>query len=152
MNSLLNVDWETISQHVSKIKLPGGVVGKVCGVLVVACISMGAIACATKLVWLAITAVILIFILCFVMLWRVISFADRNPQAALLEGAEFLVHEQLRLGMKEKPNLSINPKEFIESHPVNLSKIEQQAAQQPDSVSSITDKTPNDNDKEGKNG
>jgi hypothetical protein len=39
------------------------------------------------------------------MLWRLINFADRNPQAALFEGAEFLAHEQMRLGTKAVPIL-----------------------------------------------
>ena len=38
--------------------------------------------------------------------------------------------------MKEKPNLSNNPKNFIEAYPEKLSKTERLEAQQPDQVSS----------------
>lgn len=57
------------------------------------------------MVWVSVLALVLVFTLCFALLWRLVSFADRNPQAALLEGAEFLVHEQIRLGMKSSPVL-----------------------------------------------
>ena len=90
---------------VSKIKLRGGVVGKVCTVLVVVAVAMAAIAWAARLVWVSVLALVLIFILCFPLLWRLIRFAEKNPQAALFEGAEFLAHEQMQLGMKATPIL-----------------------------------------------
>lgn len=46
------------------------------------------------------------FFLCFPMLWRLISFADKNPQAAILEGAEFLLHQQLVQGSKDIPAIT----------------------------------------------
>jgi len=57
------------------------------------------------MLWVSVLALVLVFALCFPLLWRLVNFADRNPQAALLEGAEFLVHEQMRLGMKSSPVL-----------------------------------------------
>jgi hypothetical protein len=45
------------------------------------------------------------FGLCFPLLWRLVNFADRNPHAALFEGAQFLAHEKLVLGTKAHPIL-----------------------------------------------
>ena len=128
----MDFDLQKIIHNVSKIKLPGGVVGKICKVLIIVAFSMAAIAWSVKLVWVSVLALSFIFFLCFIMLWRLITFADRNPQAALLEGAEFLVHEQLKLGMKGTPKLSVSPKDLIEAIPSNPNKKEQVEAQQPD--------------------
>jgi len=50
-----------------------------------------------------------ILLLAFVIFWRLINFADRNPQAALLEGAEFIIHEQIVHASKYLPSI---PKEL----------------------------------------
>ena len=125
-------DLQSILHHVSNIRLPGGMVGKVCTVLVIVSLSMAVIAWSVKLVWVSALAVILLFLLCFVMLWRVISFADKNPQAAILEGAEFLMHEQLMLGTKANPEIKAAIEEYAEAHSVTLSPIEEKKALQPD--------------------
>lgn len=79
--------------------------GKVCTVLVVVSVSMAVIAWAAKLVWVSIIALGLLFLLCFPILWKLLNFAEKNPQAALFEGAEFLAHEQMQFGMKTTPIL-----------------------------------------------
>jgi hypothetical protein len=91
--------------NVSKVKLKGGVVGKVSVVLIVVSLSMAVIAWSVKVPWISAAALGAVFVLSLTMLWRLISFADKNPQAALLEGAEFLRHEELKLGMKGQPQL-----------------------------------------------
>jgi hypothetical protein len=96
-------------KSVSNVKLRGGVVGKVCTVLIVASLSMAIIAWAVHVVWVSILALVFVFVLCFPLLWRLISFAEKNPQAALFEGAEFLAHEQMHLGMKSTPVLPPSP-------------------------------------------
>lgn len=102
----MQFDIEGILNNVSKVRLKGGVVGKVSVVLIIVAISMAAISWSVSIPWISVLALIFIFVLCFVMIWRLISFADKNPQAALLEGAEFLVHEQLLLGSKNEPIIS----------------------------------------------
>lgn len=123
---------QSMLQHVSNIRLPGGMVGKVCTVLIIVSLSMSVIAWSVKLVWVSVLAIILLFLLCFVMLWRVISFADKNPQAAILEGAEFLMHEQLMLGTKANPEIKAAIEKYAEAHVVTLSPIEEKKVLQPD--------------------
>lgn len=72
-------------QNVSKVKLKGGVVGKVSIVLIVACVSIAGIAAALRIEWVSLLGIAGILVLVFPMLWRLISFADKNPQAALLD-------------------------------------------------------------------
>ena len=108
-------------QKAQRIKLPGGVVGKICWVLVVFCISVTTLAAFTKSDWIIAGAVASMFLLAFPLLWRLINFADKNPQAAILEGAEFLMHQQLVLGTKENPTLGLADEMRVEARAVTLS-------------------------------
>ena len=125
-------DLQSILHTASKITLPGGVVGKACKVLIFISLAFAAIAWSVKVVWVSVAALVMLFLLCFVILWRLVSFADRNPQAAILEGAEFLMHEQLRLGTKANPELSAAAQDFVQETPVTLTPEEQETIQQPD--------------------
>lgn len=125
-------DLHKIMESASKITLPGGVVGKVCKVLIFVAVAFAAIAWSVKVVWVSVVALCLLFCLCLPILWRLLTFADRNPQAAILEGAEFLVHEQLRLGTKETPQLPSANDQYIEATPVELTPDELESAQEPD--------------------
>ena len=127
-----SIDLRSILDTASKITLPGGVVGKVCKVLIFIALAFAAIAWSVKVVWVSMAALGMLFLLCFVILWRLVSFADRNPQAAILEGAEFIMHEQLRLGTKANPQLPSAEGDFIEATPVTLSPEERATIQEPD--------------------
>ncbi len=128
----VSFDMQSLLQTASKITLRGGVVGKVCKVLIVIAFVFAAITWSVKVVWVSVAALGLLFLLAFVTLWRLVTFADRNPQAAILEGAEFLLLEQLRLGTKAIPELPAHMKDFIEENPVTLSPEDRQTIQQPD--------------------
>jgi hypothetical protein len=68
-------------------------------------LAAAAIAWAAHSVWVCVLALALLFGTGFPLLWRLVSFAERHPQAALFEGAEFLAHEQMQMGMKATPIL-----------------------------------------------
>jgi len=114
------IDLQTMLRKAQKIKLPGGVVGKICWVVVVFCLSVTALAALTRNEWIIGGAVVSMFVLAFSMLWRVINFADKNPQAAILEGAEFLIHEQIVLGSKYNPTIRVGNELPVPAHPVAL--------------------------------
>lgn len=99
-------DLSQMIGSVSKVKLPGGVVGKVCTVLIFIAIAMAAMAWAAHMVWVSILGIVLLFILAFFILRRLIAFAEKHPHAALFEGAEFLAHEQMQIAMKSGPVLT----------------------------------------------
>jgi len=105
-------------KNVSKIKLPGGTVGKVSQVLIVLILAVAFLCWIVKDPWIIGGSIVLLFILCMIILWRLISFANKNPQAALMEGAEFLVHEQIVYGMKAQPQFPALPTEFDVGKPV----------------------------------
>ncbi|WP_024334636.1 hypothetical protein [Desulfotignum balticum] len=127
-----SIDFHSILGSVSKIKLTGGVVGKVGTVLISVSFAFAIIVWSVKVVWVSALALGMLFLLCFPILWRIVSFADRNPQAAILDGAEFITLEQLRLGTKANPQLPSSQGDVIEETPVTLSPEEIDSLQDPD--------------------
>jgi hypothetical protein len=101
--------------NISKIKLHGGLVGKVCIVLIVMCILFTGLAAWMKDIVFAFVLMGLMFGTAVIFLWKLISFAGKNPYAALLEGAEFLVHEQIIYGAKNNPKI-VNDKIIEQSN------------------------------------
>lgn len=93
----------------TKVKLPGGVVGRVTLLVSVVSICITVITCSANSKILSACAVGGILLLASVISLRLINFADRNPQAALLEGSEFIIHEQIVHASKYLPSI---PKEL----------------------------------------
>lgn len=86
--------------NLSKIKLRGGLVGKVCLVMIVFCVCLTVIAVVYNNFMVACVVIGVLTLVVSAGVWKVVSFAGKNPEAALSEGAEFLVHERLLYGMK----------------------------------------------------
>lgn len=124
--------FEAILKNVSRVVLRGGMFGKVCHVLIVVSVCFAAIACTAGVYWISLIAIGLIFLLCFPILWRIISFADKNPQAAILEGAELLIHEQITLGSKADPHITATIKDYVAPHLVTLPSNERKSLMLPD--------------------
>jgi len=89
--------------HLSKIKLGGGLVGRVCIVLMVLIAGVAGIAVAAHNVWIAAGSLAVILVSFLFTVPRMLRFAEQNPNAAMMEGAELLVQEQMRLTMKSGP-------------------------------------------------
>jgi hypothetical protein len=83
-------------ESLSKVKLPGGVVGKVAMVLIAMSFGGAGIAWSSPNPYVAITALICTSVVVYLLGSRLIKFAEDHPQAALMEGAEFLVHEKIQ--------------------------------------------------------
>src|SRR6266446_8098233 len=130
----MDIDFDKVLQRVSGVKLPGGVVGKICVVLIVASVCILGLALVTKNEWISVAAIVAIFLLVFPLLWRLINFADRNPQAALFEGAEFLLHEQILAASKYEPVIPVRVDSLTEERPTELSPDDIAALNQPDDV------------------
>jgi hypothetical protein len=104
-----SLDFGPLAETATKVRLRGGVVGKLSTVLIVASIALGAIGVAAHNEWIAGGAVILIFVLVLTLGWKMLRFAEEHPQAALMEGAELLMHERLTLAMKGHPEFLHDP-------------------------------------------
>lgn len=110
----LPFDFEKAIDGISKVTLRGGVVGKVTFAVVLVSLALAAISWSVPNIWLAGAALVMVFVLAMTAIWRLINFADRHPQAALLEGAEFLVHEQIVHASKNNPIIQVDAIEKVQ--------------------------------------
>ena len=87
----------------SKIKLPTGAFGKTCWTLFGLAIAFAVIVVAVQNAGVAYAAIGAILILGGYVFHRLFNFIEKNPSAALLEGAEFTRHEQFIMSAKNLP-------------------------------------------------
>jgi len=121
----------------TKVTLRGGVVGKITFTVSLVCVVMLGLTYPFHNIWLSGAALAMIFIMAMVMLWRVINFADRHPEAALLEGAEFLVHQRMLHEAKSIKTIKADEIEKIEAEEGNEVTVSQEAALIPDQSSDL---------------
>ncbi len=105
-------DWIDAIASCARVKLPNGLVGKLSKVLFMFVIVFGIILgfaifkCSqTIIIFLVVMFVSVLLILGLAL----IIFASRHPDAALLEGAEFIMHEQIKLATKNNNEIEFNP-------------------------------------------
>src|SRR5262245_16295064 len=99
-------DLKKLWSQAAKVKLSGGLVTKLSRVLIFVVVGIAAIAAPAA--WnggivVPLIGIVLIVGIVFVLGWRMIDFADDNPVSALLEGSEFLLHQQLQMQAKGGP-------------------------------------------------
>ena len=123
---------DKVLQRASQVKLSGGLVGRVCTVLFVACIALGTIGALSKSDLIMGAAIIAIDLLLFPMLWKIITFAENNPGVALLDGAQLLKHEQLRLASKNEADILVDADLQREGRAVSDSPDTASLADEPD--------------------
>lgn len=126
------LDVGALMKHVSKVTLRGGTVSKLSQVLIVLTICVTFLSWTAQNLWITGGAIFLLVIVCFSSIWRLINFANKNPQAALMEGAQFLIHEQIVLGMKSQPTLPFLT-DVEAASPIALPEAEIPKAFEPDS-------------------
>ena len=107
----------------TKVKLPNGLVGKITMLLVIMVLCLSAIAIRSNDTWIILFIIIIIATSCILIPLRLISFANKNPQAALLEGAEFVMHEQIQLASKTSGSIPFQPDKQVFGTDVKLSEI-----------------------------
>ena len=129
----MEFDFSKVAGNITKVKFPNGIVGKVSLVLVV--LIFMSIWGITKIgnELLSAVTILIVIIIVFITLLRLIRFADKNPQAALFEGAELLYHEQMQLASKEKGSISFNPNMQHLGTPISENSEESTSAEIPDS-------------------
>jgi hypothetical protein len=132
MNINLPAGLDSVANSVSNLKLRGGLAGKICHVLIFFFVGVAVVSWSVQVVWVAAAGLAASFVLAFVMLWRLINLADKNPQSALMEGAEFLLHEHLKIAQKGLPEVAVDPAEVVQIAPLVLSESEQRLLNSPD--------------------
>lgn len=129
------VDLGQVLSGLSKIKLRGGVVGRICWVLIITVVSIAAIAIVAGAsptgVIIGSISIISIVVLVYRFLNRIIDFADKHPEHALMEGAEIIKFEEIRFGTKANPML---PPATTESRAAKEVLVDAETAALPDVV------------------
>jgi hypothetical protein len=110
--------FDQMLNRVSAIKLTGGLIGRVCTVLIVVVVGFVVLGAKSNLWWMAPLSLIAIFSFSFPILWWVLRFAKTNPHAAIFDGAELLQYEQLTHSSKNHPMIMVTPESKTEGHPV----------------------------------
>ena len=124
--------FSQLTHCASKVSLKGGVVNKICRVLIVLIIGISAVLCFNKNIWLSATGILGLFSVVSYFLWKLCSLAEKNPQVALMDGVEYLIHEQLTTQMKNAPSANWVPSENRLAGRIDQELI--QNANNPDSV------------------
>lgn len=108
------LDLEKALQSVARVRLSGGVVGRVCQVVMVVSVCFVALASWSGNAWIRAGGIAAVFLFAFPLLWRAVNFAERNPYAAMLDGADLLLHQRMMLGTKAQPTIPGAPEVIVE--------------------------------------
>lgn len=92
----------------TRIRFPAGAFGKTCMLVAIFAIACAAIAWAARNPYISGLALVISAVITFYALRRAFDFADKNPSAAILEGTEFVRHEEIRLAAKGEPSLPMS--------------------------------------------
>lgn len=100
---------EKILERVGKVKLQGGIFGKLTWAIIVVCICVTVLAYSTDNLYIVSCAIAAILVFAFLFFNKLLRFAENNPQAAIMDGAEFVMHEQIVHAAKGEGNLPMQP-------------------------------------------
>lgn len=89
------MSFDKALESIKAIKLTGGIFGKTTLLLIVLCLCIASVSIKIGTWWFSLTLMLLMIGLAFYTLKRCFDFAERNPQAAIMDGAELLVHERI---------------------------------------------------------
>lgn len=131
--SELNDKLPQLAEGTAKIKLPGGIVGKACYVLIAVCGALAAIVISIRTEAIGYAAIAAILVLVPLVLRRVFRFADANPELATMDGAEIVSFKRLELAQKGMGTIKVLPSDSPEED-VPLPPSEQLYISLPDPV------------------
>lgn len=105
-------------ENLKSVRLTGGLFAKIVPVLIVLCISITWVCLKNGTWWLPISLFLPVLLLFYYVFKRLFDFADANPHAAIMDGAELLSRERLLHGQKGEENLI--PTQITMDHPLPL--------------------------------
>ena len=108
--------------------------GKASMVLIVLCSVVGGVAATSSNEWVKGGAILGMILVVSQLLSRLIDFAKTHPQAAILEGAEFLRHEQITMASKADPQIIASVNSQVIGRAVRIPPEAIQALNQPDTA------------------
>ena len=94
------MDFDKALENLKTIKLTGGIFGKTSLVLIVLVVCSAAVSIKVDVWWVPLALMLPAMGIAFYTLKRCLDFAESNPHAAIMDGAELLVHERIIHGRK----------------------------------------------------
>lgn len=94
------MDFDKALENIKSVKLTGGIFGKTSLLLIVLAICVAAVSIKVDVWWVPLVLMLPLMGIVFYTLKRCLDFAERNPHAAIMDGAELLVHERIIHGQK----------------------------------------------------
>jgi len=123
------IDFDRALESIRSIKLTGGMFGKTSLLVMVLAVCMAAVAIKIGTWWFALAAMLPVTALAYYALKRCFDFAEKNPQAAIMDGAELLIHE--KLVHERKGNIIVGSMDATIDHPQPSMKLEEVERQDP---------------------
>jgi len=106
--------------RLQSVKLSGGMFGKITSLLLAITICITVICVFSSIWWLSLVLVFPLLLIVFYTLKRCFDFADKNPEAAIMEGAELLIHEKMMFAQKKQAiDPAVLPSVFDHQPPEN---------------------------------
>ncbi len=93
-------------EYLQKIKLGRGAVGKIALVSIASVAAIAAVSLKLSTTASLLVAIAVLGIICLASLACIIFVLIRQPEMAVLEGAELVLYKQMTLGTKEQPALT----------------------------------------------
>lgn len=91
------------------IKLTGGIFGKTTLLLIVLCVCVAAVCFKAGVWWLSLILMLPLMGIVTYAFIRIMDFAEKNPQAAIMDGSELLIYERIVHGRKGQETLPSFP-------------------------------------------
>ena len=105
----MHMDFDKILQRVGGVKLRGGIFGKMTWAVIVICVCVTILAHATENLYILSATIFLMMAFALYFFNRLLNFAEKHPQIAILDGSEFLVHEQILHAAKGQEVIPLQP-------------------------------------------
>ena len=93
-------NFEKALESIKTIKLKGGIFDKTTTLLIVLCLCVATVCVSTSMWQITLILMLPLMLMIFYAFKRCIDFAEKNPYAAIMDGAELLVHEKILHGKK----------------------------------------------------
>lgn len=114
------------------VRLKGGIFGKTTLLLIVLAVCVSAVALKSSIWWLTLALMLPLILVVTYALKRSFDFASTNPQAAIMDGAEFLQHERIVHATKDL-GLLVSESPTTENPTFQIPEITQAEQDEPES-------------------
>lgn len=115
---MFDVNLPKVSGFSGLISLKGGLAGKICYVLISLILGAIGVCFSSKPLWFLVVLIVIMTLIILIVVSLLFVLALKNPAAALLDSADFIQHEVLLMGTKDRPILNM-VSDRVTPHPIS---------------------------------